>query len=158
MPESRENLLQMIEKVQSVNDRHRELFEICDKEYRAMRPELQDLSNRVVELALDEELKRRVLLWKNSDEHKRYKSAVDRIFAEAFPAYGNVFDILGEHVDQIWADPLLSEKYAPVAATLRKFREQHRELTTLVNSLTPVWRNFGTGNRHRGRARLSNCT
>jgi len=68
MSESRETLLQMIRHAQSVNDQYRELFEDCEKSYQAMRPELQDLSNRASELLLDEEFRTRVQIWKNSEE------------------------------------------------------------------------------------------
>ena len=138
MSESRETLLQMIRHAQSVNDQYRELFEDCEKSYQAMRPELQDLSNRASELLLDEEFRTRVQIWKNSEEQKRYQSAVDRIFDEAFPAYRNTLDVLGEHLDEIWADPILSKEFAAVTNTLKKFQEQHRELAMLVKSLTPV--------------------
>src|SRR5271165_4898116 len=138
MSQSRETLLQMIRHAQSVNDQYRELFEDCEKSYRAMRPELQALSNRASELLLDDEFRTRVQIWENSEEQKRYKSAVDRIFDEAFPAYGYTLDVLGEDRDEIWADPILSKEFALVTDTLNKFREQHRELGILVKSLTPV--------------------
>ncbi len=107
-----------------------------------MRPELQALSNRVAELLFDDELKTRVERFLKCDEQKRYKANVDQIFNTVFPAYGDAVEVLGEHVDEIWADPVLSEPYALLIETWDTFREHHRELTTLLLSLTPGRRNL----------------
>jgi len=138
MSESRENLLQAIRQVQAVNERFRTLFQQCEQVYRTMQPELQALSNRAAELMVDYEFRTRVQQYLDSDELRLYKSNVDRFFAEVAPAYGDAMEVLGEHVDEIRADPTLSELFDSVTGTLSRFRDQHRELTTLTLGLTPA--------------------
>jgi hypothetical protein len=76
MSESGESLLQVIKHVQALNEQNKALFEECDRGYQAMRPELQELSNRAAELMVDDEFRARVRRWMDSDEQRRYKSAV----------------------------------------------------------------------------------
>ena len=72
----------------------------------------------------------------NSVANKQYQSSVDKLFAGAFPAYGRSVDLLGDYLDEIRADASLSEKFDSAVGRLKKCTDQHRRLTTLVNSLT----------------------
>lgn len=86
----------------------------------------------------DSEVRTRVRDHLGSDELNRYKANVDRFFDEVAPSYRNASEALGEHLDDIRADPALSERFDSATAPLNNFREQHRELMNLTLSLTPT--------------------
>jgi hypothetical protein len=127
MPENREAILELLKHAQSVTDRNLELFEECDKAFQAIQPELQALANRAAELLFDEEYKTRLQGWMSSVAQKQYQSSVDKLFAEAFPAYGKSVDLLGDYLDEIREDVSHSEKFDSAIGPLKKCIEQHRQ-------------------------------